>query len=220
MNEVRNGEAVLFEVAVDIARASANNSRARTLVSALMCAVASLPASAAERVGSVTASKGDAALERADERREASPGLPVLLDDRATTGAASRLDLQLGQGTRIRLGGNTILKIDRFVARAAASTTLEDGAMAVERDKKAEKKFEVKTPYGLLAARGTTFFAGPSNGKFGVFVQEGVLDVISLQGAVTLRAGDGTDFSDPGDPPSEIKKWGAPRIQNAFESVQ
>lgn len=207
--------------AVGIVKPAANNRRVgMQLVAALVFASGMLPARAAEPVGAVASSTGDAALERGAARHDATPGAPVLLDDLATTGAASRLDLQLGRGTRIRLGGNTSLRIDRFVAKVDATTTLEDGAISVERDKKAEKKFEVKTPYGLLAARGTTFFAGPSNGKFGVFVKQGAVDVITRQGSVTLHAGDGTDFSDPGDPPSEIKKWGAPRIQDAFESVQ
>lgn len=211
----------IFATAALVATMTKGRGRTKPiLLSALLLSAVGGAAFAAEPVGSVVSSQGDAALERAGARQTASSGVHVLLDDRATTGDDSRLDLRLGAGTRLRLGANAVLKIDRFIAKVAASTTLDDGAILVDRKSNAEKKFEVKTPYGLLAARGTTFFAGPSKGAFGVFVQKGALDVVTEQGSVRLKAGEGTDFRAPGDSPSPVKKWAAPRIKEALESVR
>jgi ferric-dicitrate binding protein FerR (iron transport regulator) len=131
----------------------------------------------------------------------AAKGVPVLLDDAALTGDESRLDLQLGRSIRI----NASLKIDRFIAGHNDTLTLDRGV--VERWKGADPKFEVKTPYALLAARGTEFFAGPSKGLFGVFVKLGIVEVKARQATVSLNAGQCTDFKEPGDPPSPPKLW-------------
>jgi len=175
---------------------------------------------AAEAIGEVAGSRGNAFLSRDAGNEVAAKGAPVLLDDTALTGDESRLDLRLGQATRLRLGANAKLKIDRFIAGHDAEITLDKGPLVIERSKGAEPKFEVKTPYALLAARGTEFFAGPSKGVFGVFVKSGIVDVKTGQGAVRLKAGEGTDFVAPGDPPSPVKKWAPARVDAAMWSVR
>jgi len=183
-------------------------------------------------VGAVVAARGEAVIEHAGARQAAVAGVSVRLNDRATTGAESRLDLKLGEATRLRLGANAALTIDQFVAKASAQVSLEDGAVLVDRAKDAEKTFELKTPYGLLAARGTVFFVGPSQGVFGVFVQKGALDIVTQSGSVRLNAGDGVDFAvnaeAPGaaigfanpKAPKSVKKWRADRVKEALESVR
>jgi hypothetical protein len=54
----------------------------------------------------------------------------------------------------------------------------------------------VRSPYGLMAVRGTTFFAGPSNDVFGVFVARGVVAVTGGGRTVVLRLGLGTNIYD------------------------
>lgn len=175
---------------------------------------------AAEAIGEVAASRGSAFLSRDAGNEVAAKGALVLLDDTALTGDESRLDLKLGQATRLRLGANVSLKIDRFVAGRDATLTLEKGPVVIERSKGAERQFEIKTPYALLAARGTEFFCGPSKGVVGVFVKTGIVDVITRHGSVRLKAGEGTDFAAPGDPPSPVKKWAPARVDAAFWSVR
>ncbi len=175
---------------------------------------------AAEAIGEVAGARGNAFLSRDAGNEVAAKGAPVLLDDTALTGDESRLDLRLGQATRLRLGANAKLKIDRFIAGRDAEITLDKGPLVIERSKGAEPKFEVKTPYALLAARGTEFFAGPSKGVFGVFVKSGIVDVKTGQGTVRLKAGEGTDFAAPGDPPSPVKKWAPARVDAAMWSVR
>jgi hypothetical protein len=84
---------------------------------------------AAEAIGEVAGSRGNAFLLRDAGNEVAAKGAPVLLDDTALTGDESRLDLRLGQATRLRLGANAKLKIDRFIAGRDAEITLDKGPL-------------------------------------------------------------------------------------------
>ena len=50
---------------------------------------------------------------------------------------------------------------------------------------------KIRSSYGLIAVRGTKFFAGPSNGVFGVFVDHGTVTVSGGGSEVVLQAGRG-----------------------------
>ncbi|MCI0600095.1 MAG: FecR family protein [Beijerinckiaceae bacterium] len=197
--------------------------RYRRQLRAALCLISiTLPHSegVADTIGEVTLARGRAFLYRDAGNELAEKGVAVLLDDTAVTGDDSRLGLQLGSSTSMRLGANASLKIDRFIAGRDTTVTLDTGPVVVERWKGATPKLEVKTPYALLAARGTEFFAGPSKGLFGVFVKRGIVEVKTLQGTVRLKAGEGTDFNAPGDPPSPPKVWAPARVDAALWSVR
>jgi ferric-dicitrate binding protein FerR (iron transport regulator) len=186
------------------------------------CAVALTGTSralAAQRVGAVMAVAGSAFLDRNTGRMPAASGVEVMLDDLALTGDESRLELRLGRATNIKLGARSQLKIDRFIAGVSADVELLDGPAFVDHRPGAEPRFTVTSPYALIAARGTAFFAGPSAGVFGVFVRNGRVDVRTRLGAVHLRAGEGTDIAAPGAAPTPPKRWGDPRIAAALASV-
>jgi ferric-dicitrate binding protein FerR (iron transport regulator) len=174
---------------------------------------------AARPVGAVVTTTGSVFLERDTSRITAAAGADVLLDDLALTGEDSRLDLRIGRVTRIKLGSRASLKIDRFVAGVRADIELLDGPAFINHPPGAEPGFFVTSPYALIAARGTSFFAGPSNGVFGVFVRQGRVDVRTRAGAVSLGPGEGTDIVVPGAVPTAPKMWGAPRIAAALASV-
>ena len=78
----------------------------------------------------------------------------------------------------------------------------------------------IRSTFGLIAVRGTRFFAGPSNDVFGVFVERGVVTVSAANKTVTVRTGQGTNIAYPGAAPTAPAAWGAPRIQAALASVQ
>ncbi|MCI0598768.1 MAG: FecR family protein [Beijerinckiaceae bacterium] len=199
------------------------NARCLLQLRTTLCLIAiALPQAvpAADTIGEVTLARGRAFLSRESGNELAEKGVAVLLDDTALTGDDSRLGLQLGSSTSIRLGANASLKIDRFIAGRDTTVTLDTGPLVVERWKGATPKLEVKTPYALLAARGTEFFAGPSKGLFGVFVKRGIVEVKTLRGTVRLKAGEGTDFNAPGDPPSLPKVWAPARVDAALWSVR
>jgi ferric-dicitrate binding protein FerR (iron transport regulator) len=99
---------------------------------------------------------------------------------------------------------------------------LDRGAMLYDHDENGggPNDVTVRSPYGLIAVRGTRFFAGPSNGVFGVFVERGAVTVVGVQTAVTVTSGLGTNIARPGDEPSMPVVWGQARIDAAMASVR
>jgi ferric-dicitrate binding protein FerR (iron transport regulator) len=78
---------------------------------------------------------------------------------------------------------------------------------------------QIQTSFGLIAVRGTRFFAGQSAGVFGVFVERGRVAVSAAGTEVLVRAGQGTNIAHPGDAPTPAAPWGGARIRAALESV-
>ena len=176
------------------------------------------PAHAVEQVGSVEDVTGEAFGEIESTRRRLDRATPVFLAEEVGTGAASRLGMRLGRNTTVRLGEQARLKIDRFLVDAGGEMTLSSGPMLFD-GKPRHAGVEVRSPFGLIAVRGTRFFAGPSNDRFGVFVARGSVSVSSAGQQVILREGDGTDFASPGTPPSPVKRWAPERVRAALASV-
>lgn len=175
---------------------------------------------ASDAVGLVKRVQGSAHLKRDDGELTAAAGVDILAKDVALTGnQPSRMQLQFAAATIVRLGANSVFEVERFVAGLAQSLQLDKGAAFIEHDSHATPDLTLRTPYALIAARGTRFFAGPSNGVFGVFVQNGVVDVETPAGTVTLAVGEGTDIAAPGTAPTPPKRWKPPRVRNALASV-
>jgi ferric-dicitrate binding protein FerR (iron transport regulator) len=194
--------------------------RRHFIAGVLAAPLEAIGAGAAESVGSVVNGIGSAVLVRSTKRIPAAKGADVILDDLAVTGELSRLELQLGAGTHIKLGASTTLSIDRFIAGDRTNHVgLRKGAAFVDRPPDAEPNFSMSTPYALIAVRGTRFFAGPSNGVFGVFVQQGQVDVRTRWPTIRLTAGEGTDIAFPGACPTAPARWPDPRVAAAIASV-
>jgi ferric-dicitrate binding protein FerR (iron transport regulator) len=187
---------------------------------ALPLLLTSPPARAAERAGAVEDVTGQAFAEIDAVRRTLERAAPVFLGDDVGTGAASRLGMQLGRNTKIRLGENARLKIDRFLVEAGGELTLREGPLLFDRpSRSAPAGVRIRSPFALIAVRGTRFFAGPSNDRFGVFVARGSVSVSAAGQRVVLHEGEGTDIASPGLPPTPVKRWGAQRIKAALASV-
>ncbi len=193
----------------------------RALLAALVAVNGAVPAGAAERAGEVQNSRGECYAQMATERRTLRQAAPVFVGDAVATGAHSALGMHLGEATEVRLGAESRLRIDRFIVNAGGVLVLERGAMLYDRDRAtgASGDLAVRTPYGLLAVRGTRFFAGPSNGVFGVFVERGAVTVVGVNTAVVVTDGQGTDIARPGDEPTPPHPWGSARIASAMASV-
>jgi ferric-dicitrate binding protein FerR (iron transport regulator) len=175
-------------------------------------------AESAQRAGAVEFVKGEAFAEASAARRALDRNAPVFLGDQCATGAESRLGMQLGGSTRLRLGEKARITIDRYLVNAGGELTLQSGPMLFDRAAGAAP-IQIRSPFGLIAVRGTRFFAGPSRAAFGVFVERGSVTVTSRFASVTLQAGEGTDIRHPGDAPSPPARWAAPRIREALASV-
>jgi ferric-dicitrate binding protein FerR (iron transport regulator) len=189
-------------------------------VLALPLALVALPILGAEPAGSVEEVDGEAFAVANAVRRMLQRLAPVFLGDQVGTGAASRLGMRLGRDTTIRLGERARLRIDRFLLDAGGEITLRSGPLLFDRPAGSiPAPIQIRSPFALIAVRGTRFFAGPSNGAFGIFVERGSVAVSSAGRRVILRDGEGTDFSAPGTRPTPVKRWGPERIRAALASV-
>ena len=177
-----------------------------------------MPARAAKSVGLVEDVTGEAFAELEAVRRVLDRAAPIFLDEEVITGVASRLGMRLGRDTRLRLGEQARLKIDRFLVDAGGEMTLRAGPLLFDRPPR-RGGVQIRSPFALIAVRGTRFFAGPSNDRFGVFVVRGSVAVTSASQQVILHEGEGTDVVSPGTPPTPVKRWGPERIRAALASV-
>jgi hypothetical protein len=190
-------------------------------VGALLPALKAGPVSAAEEVGSVQEVKGDAFAEADGRRRNLERSAPLFLKDMIGTGPEARLVLHLGSATTLQLGSSARLTIDRFLVNVGGNITLQSGPILFDRPEDAAPvDMQFHSSFGLIAVRGTRFFAGPSAGVFGVFVARGAITVSAAGTEVVVRTGEGTNIAQPGAAPSAPTPWGAERIRNAMLSVQ
>ena len=112
------------------------------------------------------------------------------------------------------------LRIDRFIMDAGGVLTLDKGAVLYDHDAKdGGDSTAVRSPFGLIAVRGTRFFAGPSNGVFGVFVERGEVFVVGVSNGVSVTPGMGTNIAVPGAEPTPPIAWGQKRIAAVMASL-
>ena len=208
----------LAPTGVEARRARALHRRA--VLAAPMAALWSRAASAASAAGAVEALRGSAYAQAMDTRRTLALASEIFIADQVSTSTQSALGLRLGTATLVRLGPEARLRIDRYLVNAGGVLELGGGAMLFEHDAAAHgPELAIRTPFGLLAVRGTRFFAGPSNGVFGVFVIEGAVEVVGAGSSVRVTPGLGTDILRPGAEPTDPHGWSAARVERALASV-
>jgi ferric-dicitrate binding protein FerR (iron transport regulator) len=174
---------------------------------------------AADIAGNVEAAEGRSTGLLEGTLRELAAGAEVFLLEIVETGAASRLQIALGEDTQLRLGERTRITIEQTLVDQGGKMVLERGAMLFEHAGSGPSDVTVSTPFAVIAARGTTFWTGPSNDVVGVFVQEGIVEVANNGGSVILEAGQGTDLVSFDVAPTSPREWGAPRIEAALATV-
>ena len=174
-----------------------------------------------ESVGAVSALQGQATAEHSGLGRKLLLADAIFLGDLVATQARSRLAMQLGAQTSLKLGAATRVRIDRHIADAGGELELEDGALLFDRPSAGIKgETYLRSPYGLLAVRGTRFFAGPTRRGFGVFVDHGEVVVTAAGRNVRLVDGLGTTIRTPGAPPLRAARWRPSAIRRAFALVE
>ena len=136
------------------------------------------------------------------------------------TAESSRAALLLGTDTSLRLGANARVRLDRFIINAGGILTLEAGPLLVDKGHgNPGNPLQVRGSFGLITVRGTQIFVGPSQGRIGIFVIDGVVDVASGGQEFVLQRGEGTDISRPGVRPTLPAIWSEARIRAALASV-
>jgi ferric-dicitrate binding protein FerR (iron transport regulator) len=183
--------------------------------------LASNGARAASPAGAVTTVTGEAFATRSKNKLPLQSGASVFVNDTVETMQDGRLVVELEKATVLKLGAQTKLRIDRFLAKKGGVIVIESGAFLFDRPEDAPKtNIEIQSAFAVVAVRGTKFFAGPSKGVYGVFVERGRVRVTAAGKTVRLRAGEGTNIKTPGDPPSDPAVWKKPRIVEAYASVE
>lgn len=180
-------------------------------------ALAAAPAFASIRAGQVDELLGEAIAEAAAQRRALASGASLFMGDTVETGNISRLAMTIGTATRLKLGPVARLRIDRYLVEAGGMMSLQAGAMLYARPPAAAAEpMQIRGAFGMIAVRGTEFFAGPSRGKIGVFVARGSVTVTSGGSSVTLGADQGTDIAEPGAGPTAPAIWSRERVGEAL----
>lgn len=150
-------------------------------------------------------------------------GSHVYKNDLLWTGKHGKLQIELGDGTILRLGEKAKVALDEFVYQEDTSTfalALRGVAGAFrfiggEIDKQAPGATKIDTPLATLTIRGTDIFAGPIDGAYGVFVFSGQIEVATDAGSVSLGAGDGTTLTARDKAPGPVKRWPADKVKRA-----
>nr|WP_244519865.1 MULTISPECIES: FecR domain-containing protein [unclassified Ensifer] len=171
-------------------------------------------------IGKATEIRGDVRRRQTEQEEALAVGAQIFDNDHVRTEAESFATLALGTDTRVLLGAETDLLVDSFIAGQGGTLELGVGRMVFDRPEGVPKvDVAVRTAFGMIGVRGTKFFCGPSRVAFAVFVEHGS---VSVEGAGVTRvvgAGQGVEFRQAGDAPSEPVNWGQARIREAYASV-
>jgi hypothetical protein len=197
-------------------------SRHRLFKAALVAAFGIVSAAhAQDKAGAVDSVFGIARAALPQTERSLAAGDNVFLGETVVTAAQSRMSLQLGAVTRIKLGENVRLRIDRYLVGTGGTLTLGQGAMLFDRPAGSPPEaLRIRGDFGVIAVRGTRFFVGPSQGKLAVFVDHGKVTVTSGGATVALGAGEGTEIARRGAKPEPVRIWSVSRINDALGLVR
>jgi hypothetical protein len=145
-----------------------------------------------------------------------------------STSAAARLEIIFKDNTRVTLGENAKLTLDRYVFNPAAKRRVirlkVAGAFRFVSGKVsnlARSDVKITTPVAGIGLRGTEFWAGPIDDQaLGVFLVEGAVRVSNAAGVQTLnRPGQGTNIARAGAPPGPVTLWPQDKINRAIATV-
>ncbi len=143
---------------------------------------------AAENVKiSLVAGRVEAALPGSDRYSAVKRGEEYPEGTRIRTGAGSRAVIVSGPGVVTRLGPESSVVVGRIDTPAPGEPggksdirfDLESGSLSalIDRSRDAQTEFEITTPHGVAAARGTIYGVSATEGRSFIKVREGKVDV-------------------------------------------
>ena len=179
----------------------------RALLGAAAGAAILLPSAAyaerAEPAGSVEDIRGEAFAEARAQRRQLAQAAPLFINDLVGTGPASRLTLQLGKNTTLRVGSEARLTLDRLLVNAGGEITLQSGPTPYDRPAaSAPARMQIRSSFGLIAVRGTASSPGRAL-ECSACSSSAAASRFRLEARRwSLRAGHGTNIADRGAAPT------------------
>ncbi|MGB3020491.1 MAG: FecR family protein, partial [Methyloceanibacter sp.] len=207
--------------------AVASLARILALLLAMAAAEAAIAAGPAS-IGLVDKVENEAKIVTGDKVATAIAGTPVQMKDELRTGPEGRLQIIFRDNTVLTLGEKASIVIDRYVYDPDGNV----GETILQATKGAfrfasghikeltDSKIAVSTPVADIGVRGTEFWGGALDGKYGVLLLEGEVVVSNQAGSVTLSAeGQGTDIPSPFDPPGPVRAWSPQKIARAVATV-
>ena len=183
---------------------------------------------AQDAIGTVSRIQGEASGTFGGATRALTLNVPVMLNETVTTGAAARLEVTFKDNTRLTLGENARLTLDRYVFNPAAGRgTIRFRVVGALRflsgqvSKLARSDVSVTTPVATIGIRGTEFWGGPIDDQLlGVFLIEGAVRVSNATGARILnRPGQGTNIARAGAAPGPVTFWPQDKVNRALATV-
>jgi hypothetical protein len=186
------------------------------------------PAGHGRAVAKVDRMLGAARVERGGASSPIKVGRWLRRSDTLKTGAGGRVSLKFKDGSRLALGDNAVLVIGDYVPErgrqsGALLLDLRKGAMrltAAEPEKAPSKRVEVRTQAGRITARAMDVWSGPIDGKVGVLLMGGRVDVRNDAGSVVLHKKRlGTLVSDQASPPEKAVNWPVDKVKQALLTV-
>jgi hypothetical protein len=178
-------------------------------------------------IGSVSRVQGEGVLKRGDSTSKLSADLRVRVDDDIVTAADARAELTFIDGTKLTIGEQSQIKIDSFLFEEGKSGNRLSlniaGPFRYVSGKLSAREggsVSVRTPVATLGVRGTDFWGGPIDQRYGVFLLEGSVSVTTAAGEVVLTApGTGVDVPAADQPPGPIVQWGQEKVDRAIATV-
>ena len=193
-----------------------------------VASLTAVPAQAQEAIGTVSRIQGDASGTRGGTTQALGLNASVLVNESVSTGASARLEITFKDNTRLTLGENARLTLDRYIFNPATKRRMVRmkvvGAFRFISGKAANlarSDVKITTPVASVGVRGTDFWAGPIDDQaLGVFLMEGAVRVSNAAGAQTLdRPGQGTNIAAPGAAPGPVTLWPQAKIDRAMATV-
>lgn len=191
-----------------------------------LAAVGAVDSDAATPVGEVSRLKGMSTGVSEGTSRQLEAGAAVHLQEEVSTGVSARLEITFDDGTTLTLGEQARLVIDTYVYKPAGSSSqilvsaagpfrFVTGAIG-----QLAGTVSVQTPVALIGVRGTDFWGGPLDGRYGVFLLEGEIAVTNNAGQAVLdQSGQGVDLDGPDIPPPPVTIWPEDKVARAIATV-
>jgi hypothetical protein len=137
----------------------------RGIIVAGIGALALATAAYGQDVGQVKTVKGAAHIERAGQKIPAVPGMQLRQADTVVTGADGAVGITFLDNSLFSAGPNSVLAIDRYRFDSTThagefDASLKKGSLAVVSGKMVKQQPEslrIRTPSGVMGARGTEF---------------------------------------------------------------
>jgi hypothetical protein len=179
-------------------------------------------------IGTITRLQNSATVTREGRILELQVGAAIKENDGIKTGDDARVEVTFVDGTKLTIGANGIVVIDKFIFDP------DDGVGAMllrvllgsfrfitgNIGRLERKQIEAQTRFGVIGVRGTDFWAGPSQNVYGVFLLDGAISVTNSAGGRVLNVpGTGVNLTSANELPGEVTIWGAARAQAALDAV-